>query len=225
MQENNQNMPEDKQEELKEENMEKSDSSSKALVISLVVIIIIMLAGGGYLYYHLSSKITDLETDLDNKEQKVEKQVDDQKDEDKIEVKDEEVKEPEKDEEDEPKEETVETKEIKYYNADYGFGFTLPATWKGYRVKEEDTSWGDFKAKSLYFGFEEQESLFAVSIFTKEQWDKLQDSPDARQVSKLGENSKYVFSWSHSQYLENDEMEKRASEIQDIIKTFYTDAK
>jgi len=227
MQENNQNLSEDNQEELKQENMEKNDSSSKGLIILLVAIIIVLLAGGGYLYYSLSSKITDLETDLDVKDQKVEQQIDDDKDEDIDTVKDdedEEVKEPEE-EEDEPEEEPVVSKEIEYYNSDYGFGFTLPATWKGYRVKEEDTSWGDFKAKSLYFGFEAQEGLFAVSIFTHEQWDKLQGSPDARQVSKLGENSKYVFAWSHSQYLENDEMEKRASEIQDIIKTFYTDAK
>lgn len=208
MQENTSQMPE-----------KSSQPNSKALMITLIVILVVLIVGGGIWVYTLYSKISDVENDLVVKElPKVEKEVEQPNDELENEV----VIEPEEEEE-EP--EPVKPKEDKYYNSTYGFGLTFPAEWDGYKVKEESTKWEGFTAKSLYFGFDAQENLFAISVFTKEQWDKLQDSPDARQVTYLDENSMYVFAWSHAQYLENDEMEKRAQEIGDIIDSFYTDAK
>ena len=202
-----------------------AEKTSKGLLIALIVILAVLVIGGGIWLFTLYSKIADIETDLaDKDEPKIEKEIEEPKEEPKEEEEDEEVIEDEEEEEEE--EEPVRPTEIDYYNRKYGFGLTFPSTWEDYVVSERDTNWGDFTAKSLYFGFPVQkDGLFAISVFTPQQWKDLQDLPEGRQVTFLGKNSQYTFAWSHAQYLANEEMEKRAQEIGDIIDSFYTDAK
>jgi len=198
-------------------------SNPKGLLITLIVLLIIIIVGGAIWLYLVYSKASDVEKDLATDElPKVEEILPEPQPDEAI---DSPIIEPE-DQPDEP-EEPAEPKEIDYYSRKYGFGFTFPATWEGYIVNEQDTKWADFTAKSLYFGFPVQkDGLFAVTVFTKAQWDKLKSlPPEERRTTYLGENSQYVFTWSHSQHLANTEMEKRAQEVPQIIKSFHTDAK
>ena len=195
-------------------------SNSKGLLIALVILLIIVIAGGAIWLYIVYSKVADVEDELAITDElpKIEETLPEPKADETVTVDepaDEPIEEP-----DEP-EEPAEPKEIDYYNRKYGFGFTFPATWEDYLVTEEDTKWDDFTATSLYFGFDAQEGLFAVSVFTKAQWDKIKDlPPEQRQVSYLGENSQYVFAWSRTQYFANEEIEKLFKDVPDIIKSF-----
>ena len=223
MEENNQENVENANESL--ENMEQTTTKSKGFSIALVTIIVLLIIGGGFGFYFLNSQIDNLERDLDVEKQKVEDQVENEDadtTEEEVVLDNDEDADEEDEEVDEPEPQPT---DIDYYNQKYGFGMTFPLTWEDYDATEIQTNWGEFKAQSVSFGFDAQESLFAISVFTKDQWETLQDLPDRRQVTYLDENSMYVFAWSHAQSLENDEMEKRAQEIGDIIDSFYTDAK
>ncbi|MFH1233263.1 MAG: hypothetical protein V1649_01270 [Patescibacteria group bacterium] len=97
----------------------------------------------------------------------------------------------------------------------------LPNTWIGYSAIHRQINWGVpiNTTDSLDFGFPAQDSIFNISIFTKNQWNNLQ-SMEGPKPSYLGENSQYVFAYDISQFATNDEMVQRRSEILSIVSTF-----
>lgn len=104
-------------------------------------------------------------------------------------------------------------KAVVYKNTEYGFDFTLPETWKDYKIitgKWEglppDVSPGDDKAvtgpmisiRHPLWTEENPRQDIPIMIFTNEQWNSLQKGEfhiGAAPIdpSELGHNSKYVF--------------------------------
>lgn len=97
-----------------------------------------------------------------------------------------------------------------YRNDEYGFTFTLPENWKGYSIQndiwngsslidgKEDTSGPIIYIRHPLWTEDEPRQDIPVMVFTKEQWQGLQNeefSVSAAPIppSKLGENSTYVF--------------------------------
>ena len=80
---------------------------------------------------------------------------------------------------------------------------------------------GDTMITTVYFGFPAQSDIFGISVFTKEQWNKIQafDLPNVPKKS-LDESSQYVFAEVWSQATVNNEMSARRQEITSITKTF-----
>ena len=56
-----------------------------------------------------------------------------------------------------------------YSNSNCGFLLQLPPAWKGYTTKTEIRSDG----ASVYFDFSSWTSIFAVGVYTKDQWNKI----------------------------------------------------
>ncbi|TLS54054.1 hypothetical protein FE782_01520 [Paenibacillus antri] len=98
-----------------------------------------------------------------------------------------------------------------YRNADYGFDFALPDSWKGYTIVVDEWEGTTLEAtessgtkgpllsiRHPEWTAEAPRQDIPIMIFTTEQWDRIQD--DELHVgaapsgpSELGRNSKYVF--------------------------------
>lgn len=110
--------------------------------------------------------------------------------------------------------------EIKYVNRKYGFELTFPGTWQGFNATNRTINWGKSgSGDSLDFGLPAQkDGLFNISIFSIKQWNALKNTPGA--PTYITESKNYVFGWNQAQYAANQEIEKRMTEIKDIIKSF-----
>lgn len=110
--------------------------------------------------------------------------------------------------------------DIVYYNGTYGFTLKFPKTWEGHTTKNRSLNWDMIGVtNSVDIGFPDQDSLFNIGIFTKDQWQKLQ-SEEGPKPTKIGENSQYVFTYERAQFSANDLMTERMKEIPNIISTF-----
>jgi type II secretory pathway pseudopilin PulG len=109
---------------------------------------------------------------------------------------------------------------IVYNNSQHGFSLTFPQTWKGYIAENRTLNFGSFgTSDSVDFGFSVQDSLFNVSIHTKNQWQQIK-SEEGLTPTYLGENSQYVFGYATAQDAVNDIMVARMTEVQEVVKTF-----
>jgi len=112
------------------------------------------------------------------------------------------------------------SKEITYTNSIYNFSLKFPQTWKGYVVKNRTLNWGSLgTSDSIDFGFPSQDSLFNISVHTKNQWQKIQGM-EGPKPTYLGENKLYVFGYGSAQDAKNSEIIERMKEIKSIIQTF-----
>lgn len=118
-----------------------------------------------------------------------------------------------------PKKEEEQVKSIIYTNDVYGFSFTFPETWKGFIATNRTLEWEFGNIPSIDFGFPVQDSLFNVSIFTKDQWQKLQ-SEEGIKPTKISENDTHVFAYERAQYAENNAMIERMKEVSAITQSF-----
>lgn len=108
---------------------------------------------------------------------------------------------------------TEKQQDIIYTNNDYKFQLTLPAAWKGYSVKvtkpanNEATAYLYFQMPTTNADWLKQgnktPSLFAISVYTKDQWQKWQSS-GAPGGNVLNDLSQYVFTISQSQAAPSD---------------------
>lgn len=108
---------------------------------------------------------------------------------------------------------------IIYSNSNYGFSLQLPPAWKGYTTKTEVRSDG----ASVYFGFSSWTSIFAVGVYTKDQWNKILSEGDS--LSKrtyIGENNKYVFTSSKAQDYGDPKYNSLVNDFDIIMATFKT---
>jgi bla regulator protein blaR1 len=105
------------------------------------------------------------------------------------------------------------SKPIKYVNTKYGFTFSLPATWKGYKIVEGSWDGGDNNGPHGYEVVERGPAITLVNpqststqpfqdiyimVFSHAQWDSLQQEKffvSAAPIGpgELGRNRKYVF--------------------------------
>ena len=114
---------------------------------------------------------------------------------------------------------------ITYHNDIYKFSLTFPETWKGFIVKNRTIDWDTLgTSNSIDIGFLAQDSLFNISMHTKDQWQKIL-SQEGPKPNYLGENSLYVFAYERAQYAADDAMIERMKEIPTIISTLTLDNK
>ncbi|MBN2535798.1 MAG: hypothetical protein JXB88_23160 [Spirochaetales bacterium] len=110
-----------------------------------------------------------------------------------------------------------------YTNTKYGFSLDFPSGWKSFTFKEDLVDYGsNIKAPVIYFGLPDQEDIFAVGIYTREQWNKLAgiEGPDGKAgATPLSRNNVYLFDYSAGHYAVNEEIQKRRLEINDIMAT------
>src|SRR3989338_5683900 len=122
-------------------------------------------------------------------------------------------------------EETLETdtiteSDLTYTNSEYNFSLQFPETWVGYQTALRTLNWGELgESQSIDFGFEEQDSLFNIGVFSKAQWEQISDTEGPAPIF-VAENEVWVFAWDRAQYEANEKMEERMEEGADILKTF-----
>jgi len=109
--------------------------------------------------------------------------------------------------EDETAKETADDSKVKYTNSQYGFELTFPDDWKNYGLTE---TYQDGVTKIIYFGLPKKtpskelptdfdkgySNIFAIGVYTKNEWTEAQKLEGPKEP-KIGESSKYVFSYSH----------------------------
>lgn len=93
---------------------------------------------------------------------------------------------------------TVEEVETIAYQSEYGFTMAFPKNWEGYTTEEKDAQFNGFTAPVIYFRTSEGLDLFALSIFTPEQW-ALEQEEEGPKPEKLGETTGYVIGFDHTQ--------------------------
>ena len=99
---------------------------------------------------------------------------------------------------------------LDYENEEFGFGLTFPEEWKGYKVTD--------KADVLYFGFVGYTEIFAISIYTHDEWDALPENQPNPEY--LGENDEFVFAGSGSHDSADEFEAERRGEVSSILDTF-----
>jgi hypothetical protein len=123
---------------------------------------------------------------------------------------------------------------LAYKNEKEGFQLTLGSGWERYKVFEKLTDWGKAgKASTYYFSLPTSDtawkeidgissgyaSFFAITVFTKEQWDfvNLEEGPRPQylETSKSGK----VITWSPAQAAPT-ELASKSNDVKKIIETF-----
>jgi uncharacterized protein YceK len=84
------------------------------------------------------------------------------------------------------------------YQSEYGFSLNLPKSWEGYETEDKEAQFNGFMAPVVYFRTSEGVDLFALSIFTTEQW-AMEEKEEGPKPEKLGETGEYVIGFDHTQ--------------------------
>ena len=84
------------------------------------------------------------------------------------------------------------------YQSEYGFSLNLPKSWEGYETEDKEAQFNGFMAPVVYFRTSEGIDLFALSIFTTEQW-AMEEKEEGPKPEKLGETGEYVIGFDHTQ--------------------------
>ncbi len=118
-----------------------------------------------------------------------------------------------------------------YTNTKYGFEFTVPTDWTGYKIYEKDV---DGATKTWYVELPTTDptwakatstseagyvSLFAISAYTKAEWDEAQSAggPSDTKITTIGD---YTFGWMGAQAGATDIAATKTSAVKSIISTF-----
>lgn len=126
---------------------------------------------------------------------------------------------------------TTKENPLVYENTTYGFSLTFKPSWAGYKFFETtspkgtsvevyyvalpttDTSWKELGGVPTGYA-----SLFVMGVYTPAEWAKV-EAQDGPKPAKLGESSKYVYTYLPGQAHPKD-LGTQYNEINDIIKTF-----
>lgn len=107
-----------------------------------------------------------------------------------------------------------------YYNSEFGFSLTFPKTWNGYSARNRVLNWGaQGNSNSVDFGFAIQDSLFNISVHSKDQWQKI-NSQEGPKPTYISENGQYVFAYAVAHDASDESITSRMKEIPGIIATF-----
>lgn len=184
--------------------------------VLIVVVIMLGLAGGGYYYFNKQneSKKTDLQKQITD----LEKQIAELKKTTAATTV--------------PTASTSTSSDLVYNNKTYNFSITFDKKWGEWKIKyakndgitasyyiEVPTTDAQYKteAGSHDAGYA---SMFAIGVWTKAEWEQTLQDP-MQGETKLAENDKYVFSWSHAQACPDDVTAKGIwDDISNVAKTF-----
>lgn len=194
----------------------------KPIVIAVLVAIVTAAATGG-IWYFMDQQAQKQKAGAEQDKKNLEEQK--KALEDKI-----------KKSEEETTEETADNSKVKYTNSQYGFELTFPDGWKNYGLTE---TYQDGVTKIIYFGLPKKtpstelptdfvkgySNIFAIGVYTKNEWAEAQKLEGPKEP-KIGESSKYVFSYSHGNGIPDTvsgmTTEKLYSDADSISKTFKT---
>jgi len=177
-------------------NYQRGMASIWAVIITLVIML--GLAGGGY--YYLNQKNTNDKKALQTQIDDLNKQISDLKGVESAA---------------ESTADTTTDSELVYTNKSYGFSLTFSTKWHEWKVKTATvpgttaTYYIEVPTEDANYASDESThdagyaSMFAVSVYTKEQWTAAQ-SEELSSEKKLGEKGNYVFAWSHAQACPDD---------------------
>lgn len=119
---------------------------------------------------------------------------------------------------------TTQPEVITYKDPTYGFTLKFPQTWKNFTTKKRTIDPSEVGTMySIDFGFSTQDSLFNISLLTKDEWKNIQQSSETEGgpvPGYLGENTQYVFVTETAQDAANATIVERMKEIESILKTF-----
>ncbi len=107
----------------------------------------------------------------------------------------------------------------------YGFTLQFPKSWTAMKTFHRELDWGTFgKGDSIAFGFKEQDSVFTIAVFTKDQWKKV-SAEEGPLPQYLGEDATHVFAYSNAQEGPSEEPARtfiadRWNEVDSVVKTF-----
>lgn len=121
----------------------------------------------------------------------------------------------------------VEQSALLYSNAEYGFVLELSDGWEGYKVSSQEGS--DLAGFVEYFDFSlptnkgGYQNLFTIMVYTKSQWKDIEDTGvlDFSGEEKVGEDTAYVYSFSHINGDPPSELQPRMLDLEDIKESFY----
>jgi len=109
--------------------------------------------------------------------------------------------------------------EITYEDLTLGYSITLPATWTDYKATDRELDWGSYgKTSSTDFGIGDDASIFNITVFTKDQWAKV-EAEGGPIPTKLRENSTSVFTYNKAQDVSEANLD-RMEEVDGILNTF-----
>ena len=111
------------------------------------------------------------------------------------------------------------TENLQYISQEYGFSINFPNQWSGFFGKKRVVFDDNFAKAIIDIGFAEQNSLFAIIVYSQAQWEKLQEEGGPI-MEYLGENEKYVFAYEMAQDTVSEKMYERWLEINEIMQTF-----
>lgn len=167
----------------------------KALIITIIMAVILLAGGIGGTYYYMNKRVASEKAAVADRDAEIAK-------------KNEELSNASEKANKKTNPATQTTQGVKYANSTFGFELSLPSTWKEYGVSEslyDDEGAG----RIIYFGLPHQAadktydfgfnryygSPFALSIFTKDQWQKSQNQEGPKPI-KITENDTYVYAYS-----------------------------
>lgn len=105
---------------------------------------------------------------------------------------------------------------IIYKNTNHGYSLAIPGEWEGRYILEEGQDVTRFIYKSIQHP-EYRSNIFAVSVYTLKQWEKVKDEPDYG--SEIGRNSKYVYAYTIG--LDNSYEGNESEEYREMVQSVY----
>lgn len=101
---------------------------------------------------------------------------------------------------------------------DLNFTLTFPADWVAANVtnEEKDTTWAFGTTKTLYFKTDESD-LFAVTMFTKDQWTAI-EAEDSPKPTVIAEKNGFV--WAYDQTQDGSGVQNLLDELPQVLASF-----
>jgi hypothetical protein len=100
---------------------------------------------------------------------------------------------------------------------DLNFSITIPADWNGITSVEKDTTWSFGTAKTVYIQSLDGVEIFAVTMFTEEQWDSLKDEEGPKPTLIVGKDD---FIWAYDQTQDPTGVEMQVYDLAEVLESF-----
>lgn len=110
---------------------------------------------------------------------------------------------------------TVEGTSYTSENLDYSL--VLPSDWVGVVTTEKETTWGFGTAQTEYFTTAEGADLFAVTVFTDEQWASLESEEGPKPTVVVEQDGRV---WTVDQTQDPVPVEAWIAEMPDVLASF-----
>lgn len=116
---------------------------------------------------------------------------------------------------------TAPSEDFTAFFEDVRFSITYPVDWsqKGVTAEEKDSTWSFGTAKTMYFKTEGGVDIFAVTLFTKDQWATV-DTEDGPKPTVIAEKDGLV--WAYAQTQDGTGVQDLLDELPQVLASFQT---